>query len=308
MELTQLYFFKTVARLGNVTRAAEELHITQSALSKSISRLEATVGFSLFEHKKGRITLSNAGNTFLYHIDRALSEIDDGITEGRELSGQNRGQICFTSAVQHIMPEIIDPFILKYPDVYVKEVNYSSKHIKDQLLNNEIDFAITSVPVIDPKIEWIPVIDEEMYLLVNPKHPLADKKEVEISELKKERFICNDTGYDKILLNQLFKDTGISPNIVLESSEGRVRDDMIKSGFGVALVPSMVTDENGKMYNLSPNRTLRIKSNACIMQTGILKRKGRELSKTSQQFFDFVMECLVHNNEKIKAAKITRFG
>ncbi len=299
MELTQLYFFKTVARLGNVTKAAEELHITQSALSKSIARLEKTIGFSLFEHKRGRISISDSGNIFLRHIERALSEIEDGVNEGKEQSNNGHGLISFVSSVQHIMPDIIDPFFMKHPDIYIKECAYSSRLIKDQLLNNEIDFAITSVPVFDPKIEWIPIIDEEMVLLVNPSHPLANRKEVEIKDLKNERFICNDTGYDKVLLNQLFKETGYTPNIVLESSEGRVRDDMIKSGFGVALIPAMVAYEKGHMNNIGLNKTIKIKSKSCRMHTGILKRKGKVLSNISQQFYDFVMNRLIMEKEKI---------
>ncbi|NTV88783.1 MAG: LysR family transcriptional regulator [Clostridiales bacterium] len=302
MELTQLYFFKKVAQLGNVTKAAEELHITQSALSKSISRLEEGIGFMLFEHKKGRITLSEAGNAFLRHVERALVEIDDGIHEGLELSSSLTGQITFTSSVQHIMPEIIDPFILKHRNSFIKECAYSSKLIKEQILNNEIDFAITSVPVSDPKIEWIPVIEEDMLLLVNPAHPLVDKKEVEISDLKKERFICNETGYDKILLTNIFKEAGFTPNIVFESSEGRVRDDMIRSGFGVGMIPALVAYEIGSRRNLGENRAIRINSPSCKSYTGVLKRKGRILSTVSQEFLDFVLQQLVAKNEEIALA------
>ena len=78
MEISQLKYFAAVARLGNISKAAQELYVTQPNLSKSIARLEEELGVPLFEHRKGKITLNDYGRCFLASVNLSLGELENG--------------------------------------------------------------------------------------------------------------------------------------------------------------------------------------------------------------------------------------
>ena len=98
MELTQLRYFKKVAKTEHITKAAEELHITQPALSRTISRLEEQVGVRLFDRNNNKIRLNSFGYVFLKRVERAFSELDDGLKEVSDMYSLDKGKIVFSTS------------------------------------------------------------------------------------------------------------------------------------------------------------------------------------------------------------------
>ena len=93
MEITQLHYFKTVAKHESFTLAAEELHITQSALSRSIAQLEADIGIQLFERRKGGVTLNRDGHFFLQHVIQVLNTLENTVSAVKEMAGLETGVV-----------------------------------------------------------------------------------------------------------------------------------------------------------------------------------------------------------------------
>ena len=104
MDLLQLHYFQTVARLEHVTRAAEELRVAQPALSKTIARLEAELGVPLFDRRGRRVALNAGGRAFLRHVHRVFREVEDGRLELADLAGLARGSVTVaaTGSALHV--------------------------------------------------------------------------------------------------------------------------------------------------------------------------------------------------------------
>lgn len=117
MELLQLKYFQVVARLENVTRAAEELRIAQPSLSKTIARLEKSVGVPLFERKGKRIRLNQFGKTFLKRVNRSFLELEEGQREITELSGLERGSITVGATTSRLLPSLLSEYLTNHPQV-----------------------------------------------------------------------------------------------------------------------------------------------------------------------------------------------
>ena len=115
MELQQLRYFLTVARLEHMTRAAEELHITQPSLSITISRLEESLGVPLFDRYRRQIKLNEFGKAFLRRVERIFDELEEGKRELLDLAGLEHGTVSVASTSMGILKDLIDSFLTQYP-------------------------------------------------------------------------------------------------------------------------------------------------------------------------------------------------
>lgn len=120
MELLQLRYFQKVARMENMTKAAEALHIAQPSLSKTISRLEEQLGVQLFERNGKRIRLNKLGAHFLGRVENALRELEDGVREVRDLREQEEGSVSIGSATAKMLPSLIKAYLLQKPNAKLR--------------------------------------------------------------------------------------------------------------------------------------------------------------------------------------------
>lgn len=286
MELLQLKYFQTVARLEHMTKAAEELRIAQPSLSKTIARLEKDVGVPLFDRQGRTITLNSFGKVFLKRVERAFHELSEGKREIKDLAESHQNSITLAVSIPRILPELLGSFLNKHPNVHFQQFLESTSSMKRQLEDMEIDFCISSVPIEGPEIIWEPLITEELFLVVPSGHPLADRGSIHLHEVKDQPFISMNTGYGfRHLTDEFCKEAGFMPHIAFEVDEPSVISDLIKQGLGVAFVPKLTLLRNS---NLSSNK-LRIIEPRCQRTIGLGWSKRRYLSSTAEQFREFVI-------------------
>jgi DNA-binding transcriptional LysR family regulator len=115
MDLLQLHYFQTVARLEHVTRAAEERRVAQPALSKTIARLEAELGVPLFDRRGRRVALNAGGRAFLRHVHRVFREVEDGRQELADLAGLARGTVTVAATTLRLLPDLLGAFLERHP-------------------------------------------------------------------------------------------------------------------------------------------------------------------------------------------------
>ena len=159
MELLQLKYFQTVAKLEHITKAAEVLQIAQPSLSKTITRLENDLGVPLFDRHNRQIKLNHFGKMFLQRVDKALMELEEGQREVQELAGLKKGSITLASSISKILPELMRGFMSKYPDVHFKQVIKPISEMKNQNPSAMRDFFIglylPSTSSFGPVVQWI---------------------------------------------------------------------------------------------------------------------------------------------------------
>ncbi|WP_088042655.1 LysR family transcriptional regulator [Bacillus sp. EAC] len=287
MELLQLKYFQTVAKLEHITKAAEELQIAQPSLSKTITRLENDLGVPLFDRQRRQIKLNNFGKAFLSRVDNALMELEEGRRELEDLASLKKGSITLASSISKILPDLMSAFLSEYPDVHFRQVIKPISTMKKQLDDGEIDLCISSIPFEDPDIEWTPLITEDIYLIVPSGHYLAGKESIHLSELKHETFISLNAGYGfRELTDKFCLDVGFVPNISFEVDEPFAIVRLVNQGLGVAFMPAL--DWNRVSDELQER--IRIIEPTCQLTIGLAWSKSRYLSLAAQNFQKFVVD------------------
>lgn len=238
MDLLQLRYFQVVARLEHMTRASEELHISQPSLSKMINRLEKSLGVPLFDRHGKQIRLNRFGKTFLNRVNRVFAELEEGQYELADLTGIERGQVFLAAATGRLLPELLSSFLKQHPNISIKLLQGTSQECQNLLDRGEADIAITHPLIRDPRFRNVPLLNESMYLAVPPDHPLAHRKSVSLHEAAEETFISLIMSYE---LTQTTLDmcerSGFTPNIAFECNDAEVILRMVQNGLGVALIP-----------------------------------------------------------------------
>jgi DNA-binding transcriptional LysR family regulator len=241
-----LYYFVTVAEEGQVTRAAERLHIAQSALSQAIARLECDLGFQLLERHPRGVTLTPAGEVFLEKARAVLAANEDAATTAASLARTEDGTI--TVGYIGLPPASSDPGLVEafteaHPDIQLapQELPYPSLPMASWL--REVDATICSRPAADPNVA-VQVLRTEPLIVLAPKgHPLAQRRELAVEELLDETFIGFHRSIDRAWADfWSFDDLrgGQAPHIVGEASNAQQRFEMLAAGRGIAITPAYI--------------------------------------------------------------------
>src|SRR6267142_1417738 len=193
MELWQLRTFRVVAEMLNFTRAAERLHLTQSAVSHQIKALERDLGEPLFLRSKRGVKLSAKGKLALEHAERIL---DEAQAMKEHVSGHDNvpaGQVRAAAATQafvHLFSNLFELFMREHPGI---ELSFRTTASTDQtvtdILNGAADVGFASMPVYSPALKVTELFEDELVLVVGPQHRLAEKREVKANEIERERLI-----------------------------------------------------------------------------------------------------------------------
>ncbi|XEC92682.1 LysR family transcriptional regulator [Paenibacillus tarimensis] len=294
MELRQLHYVVQIAAEKNFSRAAEKLHIAQPSLSQQLSKLEKEIGVLLFRRTTNSVELTHAGSVFVEKAQSILDHVEQLKQEMDDIAHMRKGKLVVGSLPitgAHLLPLFLPVFQDKYPEIEIVLVEESSSRLEQLTASGQTDLSLLSLPLQEPSLAWVPLIEEEICLAVPPQHRLAVEQEnrrqrpsaaIKIEELSREPFIVlkKGQGFRQITLD-LCRTAGFEPRIVFESGNIETVQSLVAAGMGIAFVPMMVSRAKwstlAPVYlNLAgprPSRTLVIAS-----------RKGRYLSKAAEAF------------------------
>lgn len=289
MELPYLYYFKIVAEVENMSRAAELLHISQPALSKSISKLEASLGVSLFERKKGRISLSPIGAAYYQPIAKAFACIEEGERILEDFKNTGNDSVSIASPVGEVLSDLIME-LLEQTDLEINQYLCTPEILKEQLLSGQLDFALTPIPINSREIEQRKLMEEEIFVLMHRSHPLAREKFVRLADLSNERFLVNDANFDRKIVVDHCKLAGFEPNIALCSNEPRLINEALEANRGISLVPAGVVYRNMRRPQTDMTvMPLRITDVEVVRFISIARRKDRILTDSARKLYHFAV-------------------
>ncbi|MGW6024748.1 LysR family transcriptional regulator [Streptomyces sp. NPDC055099] len=240
MDLLQLRYFQVVARFEHISRAAQELHVAQPSLSRTIARLEAELGSPLFERQGRRIRLNPYGAMFLRHVERALSELDDGRRAVSEARDTGLGRVNVASETLLTVTHLVGSFRAAHPRADVRLFQSTAQEMDRRLRTREVDFCVASQPLTGANLESVELAREEVLLAVPPGHWLEGRESVTIPEIADEPFVSTRPGHwQRALLDRLFAAEGLTPVLSCEGDEPGASQDMISAGLGIGLIPAM---------------------------------------------------------------------
>ncbi|MFE6961394.1 LysR family transcriptional regulator [Streptomyces sp. NPDC057696] len=237
----RLSYFAAVARTEHVTRAAHELGIPQSTLSRALVRLEQDLGVELFARHGRTVSLTPAGRTFLTSVDKALAEVGRAADSVRADADPASGKVAFGflhTMGSETVPGLIRAFRADHPGIRFSLVQNYGEAMLERLRAGELDLCLTS-PIPDAPGLVARRLDEQRLRLVVPDdHRLAGRKRVRLSEAADETFVTLEPGYGlRRITDGLCTEAGFKPRIAFEGEETETLRGLVAAGLGVALLP-----------------------------------------------------------------------
>lgn len=291
INLNHLRVFYQAARYLNFSLAAKSLYITQPAVSVQIKLLEESCNLKLFRRKGKRIYLTDEGQT-LYEYARKIFEyekqIEDAIEEMRELK---RGILRLGTSkayARYFMPFLITSFRDAYPHIKIHLDEGSALDMIHSLVDFRNEVAVIAKVEDNPDISFIPFSREELVLIVAPEHSLARKRCITLAELAEEPIILKERGSGtRKLVNELFDDNGITPEILMETSNEEFIKQLVQRGDGVSFVVREAAAVELKEKKLA---TVPIKGQRVFLDVSIAYLRNQHLSPPAQAFLDILLK------------------
>jgi DNA-binding transcriptional LysR family regulator len=290
MDLLQLKYFQTVARLEHMTRAAEALSIAQPSLSKMIARLEEELEVPLFDRQGRHIRLNQYGKAFLAQVEKAFQALDEGKRQLEDMVGLERGHIALSTVSAPLLTDLLSAFYPQYPHISFRLFQQSTTTMLDQLERGELDFCLAPPPIKQAGLNWISLVTEEIFLIVPQQHHLAGHESIALSEAANESFISLKPGYGlRDLTDQYCQQAGFTPHILFEGDEPAAIRALVRAGLGIAFTTefswkSMINDAELAI------RRLHIREPRCQRTIGLAWSQERYLSLAARQFRQFVVD------------------
>lgn len=266
MELRHLKLVKAVSEEGSLTGAAEQLHLSQSALSHQLKNLEEELGVSVFNRINKKLILTQAGEKLLKSSRKILDELRRTRREISQLVDGESGILrlsteCYTS--YHWLPPIIKEFTKQYPRVEVEIRADSEKSMVKKLLDGELDVALVHEESSDSNILYQNLLDDELVTIFNADHPFREKDMVLPSDFKEETLITHSKNFETSTLNRkvLRRYNIIPANIIYVQLTGAALE-MVRANLGITVMPywmasSYLEHNDLKYLRLTKNGLLR---------------------------------------------------
>ncbi|MDN3638587.1 LysR family transcriptional regulator [Simiduia curdlanivorans] len=286
MDLRQLKVFIQVVETGSFTRAAEKLHIAQSAISVSVQKLELELGLTLFDRAERRPRLTAEGEVLFSRARKLVEEFQKTQQEMRELSGGASGTVRLgTSAMlgSYYLPEQIVAFRQRYPKINFQVVGEGTSRAQTQLIAGDIDMAMVNLVNLPAELEAFPLVTEPVVACVASSHPLAKRKTITFEQFAREPLALYGAGYYlRELVDQQCKQVQVKPNIVLETNILRLMTSLVIAKGAIGFVLERVVNEEAKLKAIRFDKPL-------TLSLGIAWRKDSYLSVANKRFADFLV-------------------
>jgi DNA-binding transcriptional LysR family regulator len=245
IELKQLEYFLAVADNLSFTKAAEEIHVAQPAISQQIKYLEFVLGVPLFNRDNKKVSLTEAGELFRKHANEVLACVDKAVQVIEELRGLERGSVSLamsSTVATVLMADLVHEFRNQFPDVKVRVSESMTSESIQRIQNGELDLAIVTLPIQEENSLVVETLfDEDLEAIVSAKHPLAQENVdvVNLIDLTKYQWIlANSSNGLRRLINDACAQKGFCPVVSIEVDRiSSVKNLLIYSENGVTILP-----------------------------------------------------------------------
>ncbi|MEA3277173.1 MAG: LysR family transcriptional regulator [Pseudomonadota bacterium] len=290
VSLRQLRIFEAVARQLSYTRAAEELHLSQPAVSMQVRQLEDEVGLPLFERLGKTISLTEAGREMYDYsrsINRALQEMEE---VAESLKGVSRGRlsVAVASTVNYFAPRLLAVFHQRYPGISLKLDVTNREELVRQLEANSVDMVLMGQPPDAVDVDSEAFMDNPLVVVGPPDHALAGERDIPLSRLASEIFVMREPGSGtRQAMERFFSEHGTAIRHGMQMTRNEAIKQAVRAGMGLSVV-SLHTIE----LELETRRLviLDVEGFPIERQWHLVYRRGKRLSPAARAFREFVLE------------------
>jgi DNA-binding transcriptional LysR family regulator len=287
--IRQLAVLEAVARNLSFTKAADELHLTQPAVSMQIKQIEESIGLPLFEQVGKKVFLTEAGHemySYARSIQQQLAEAEAII---EDLKGVKRGTltIAVASTANYFAPRILAAFKETYDKVTFSLDVTNRKGLLNHLNNNDTDLVIMGRPPANMEVEAEFFMENPLVAIAPANHPLVSVPSVPIITLLKETFITREQGSGtRNAIERFISEHGFEITTSLSMSSNEAIKQAVQAGLGLGIVSVHTLEMELELKRLE---VLDVESFPILRNWYVVHRKGKRLSPVAQAFKDFVV-------------------
>ncbi|MDU4959448.1 MAG: LysR family transcriptional regulator [Sporomusaceae bacterium] len=305
MDLRQLEYFQMVAKLNSITRAAEQMHVSQSTITLAIQRLEADLDVLLFDRSQKQLFLTAEGEIFLEKVSDILTRLQDAVSELNSLKQLQKGTLKVgvpPMIGSFLFPEILMGFTKLYPRIQLIITENGSFAIRQALERGELDVGIVNVINPSPLLEAITVARHKFVVCLPLLHPLAKREQLSIGDLRDEKFILfKESAYNRKLIEEECRNNGFTPNVVLASDQIETIRRLVTKGIGICFFIEEIARHSANIASVPL-------ANPLYIDFGVAWKKDKYLSKAAQAFIEFITKINLSKRSCIKRQPVNRVG
>lgn len=289
MNLRALRLFAAAAEHGSVSRAADAMHVTQSAVSKSVAALESDLGVALLERAPRGVRLTEAGAVLHAHsrvILAAERAAEEEIASLRGLSGGSLHVGASTTIATYLLPPILNAFQRQHPAIRLRVTSANTHDVATDLVDGVVDVALVEGPVHDPRIEVHAWREDELVVVAAVHHPLAADAPVSLDALAGELFVLREVGSGtREVAEQALREHGVVLTRTLEVGSTAAIKQTVAAGLGLAIVSLAAAADQLALGRL---RVVRVPEMRILRALTRLTMPGRRASPAARTFTDLL--------------------
>ena len=282
----QLEYFVASGEAGSILGASERIHVSSPSISAAITHIESELGVQLFvRHHAQGITLTAIGQQVLKEAKTILNQVNNRYTIASESLNTVRGPLrvgCLTSLAPMLTPELVFGFGRAFPGVRITQVEGDHEELLSKLRSADIDIALTYDLVTSDDMDFQPLAQLPPHVMVGEHHPLATLRAVTMNDLETHPMVLLDMPWSREYFLGLFMQAGVTPNIVMQSSNLDVVRSMVANGVGYCIAnvrPKANLSQDGKRLI-----RLRLAGEHRAMRIGYITAKNTHLSRVVSAF------------------------
>jgi DNA-binding transcriptional LysR family regulator len=291
MYFYQLVSFTRVAETKSITRAAEELFVTQPAVSKQIKALEEELGSRLFDRLGKKVHLTRTGEALYGHALKILRSVEEAKAAVKSLSGECSGELVIGTSDHislHRLPDVLKSYIAAYPKVDLKLRCHRSETILEMVSGNLVDLGVITLPKVTPDLVSKVIWKDPMSLVFPKGHPLAVLKSIKLRNIANYGLILPEPGTTtRKTIDDAFSKRKLLPNVGMEVAYIETIKGLVKAGLGISILPDKAVEaemKNGLLMKAA------IRDAKVTRNLGFIYLRDKYLSRPATEFLRFLAE------------------
>ena len=280
--------FLTIADEGGFQKAADVLHLTQTALTRRLQNLEAILGVKLIERTTRSVALSRIGLDFLPQAQRLLSELSNAMKEIRESGNAQRGDVaiaCVPTVGVQYLPRIIQEYAARYPANRIKILDHASSGVAEAVLRREAEFGINIAGPQHPELTSVALLEDRFVLICRDGHPLARRKSLTWKQAAGYPLIfAGEVSGNRPLLDAALATRSVALRSHYEVQRSSTAVGLVAQGVAAAIVPRLAIQKGAY-----PTIKVVALTDPPVSRTLVLvSRKTAQLSPAARALYDMI--------------------
>ncbi|NMG30038.1 LysR family transcriptional regulator [Aromatoleum evansii] len=280
--------FVVIAELGGFSKAAEHLHVTQTALTRRVQKLESYLGLRLLDRTTRYVELTAVGREFLPQAKAIVGEMTLAVGRLKDMSKHARGSFtlaCVPTMASHVLPAVIRRYMQSHPGNRVRLIDTSAFEVRDAVLHGQAEIGIGIPTERHPEILETPLLEEPLMFFCRKEHPLSDRTSVTWSDMREaELIVVSSMTATRVFMDYQLAKRGISLSGAYEVQHHATAISLVAAGVGTAILPASTLEEGARPGVCR----IPLVSPVVKRKITLLRRKNSTLSPAANAFFELL--------------------